>query len=304
MKAFVTGGTGFIGSYLLKALLDQGCEILALRRKESNLSRIKPFAEKIKWVMTEDDWQTVAANYRPDIIYHLAWQGVSAADRISYACQTDNIALLQSVLDIADRSDVSKIVSTGSQSEYGAFTQKVDETYPLHPNTAYAACKVAASYILRTYCEGKGIKWYWLRLFPCFGPGESERWLIPSLIKSICTKQSMDFTPGEQKLAYLYVGEVSQALAAIAHKNAPSGAYNVSADHPMPLREMVTLIRNKINPNFKLNFGALPYRPGQCMYMEGDTTALRREIYSLRTDNFAERMAQTIDYYTNKFKQQ
>lgn len=80
-----------------------------------------------------------------------------------------------------------------------------------------------------------------------------------------------------------------------------SGIYNVCSDNPMPLRTLVEKIRNKVNPNFKLNFGALPYRYGQCMYMEGDTKALRANIYDLNTSDFDDKLDITIEYYLKKY---
>ena len=63
----------------------------------------------------------------------------------------------------------------------------------------------------------------------------------------------------------------------------------------------MSFIRDKVNPSFKLNFGALPYRFGQCMYMEGDTTLLRENLYDLDTRNFEQHLEETISFYVNKY---
>ena len=54
-------------------------------------------------------------------------------------------------------------------------------------------------------------------------------------------------------------------------------------------------------PAFQLNFGALPYRYGQSMFMGGDTTALRTHLYTLDTSSFDRRLKETIDYYTTYY---
>ena len=56
------------------------------------------------------------------------------------------------------------------------------------------------------------------------------------------------------------------------------------------------------DPNFKLNFGTQPYRYGQCMYMEGDTSRLRKNLYQLKTDDFEERLNETIQYYIEMYE--
>ncbi len=110
----------------------------------------------------------------------------------------------------------------------------------------------------------------------------------------------MDLTPGEQRLAYMYVGEVARAICSpISVNKNLSGLYNISSDNPVSLKELVTYIRDMVAPSFKLNFGALPYRLGQCMYMVGDTTKLRQNLYVPDTVTFNEKLKETIEYYIN-----
>lgn len=301
MKAFVTGASGFIGSYLVKHLVDDGHNVLCLKRPTSDLSNLDEYVSKVRWVNNTDDWKAEFKSFAPDIVYNLAWNGVSSADRVIWEKQVSNVSLQQELLDLALEVGCRKFVGAGSQSEYGDFENKIAENYPVKPKTAYAAVKAASLTILKSFCEINNMDWYWFRLFPVFGPHETERWLIPSLIKNIFTQESMDLTPGEQRLAYLYVGECAKAIEMAIYADGKSGVYNVCSDNPTPLKTLVTKIRDRVNPSFKLNFGALPYRYGQCMYMEGDTQALKQNIYQLNTSDFDERLEETIDYYITKY---
>lgn len=302
MRAFVTGASGFIGSYLVKELVDDGHEVLCLKRSTSNLEAIGKYIKKIQFVDYSDNWKTVFCTFKPDIIYNLAWNGVAAADRVYWNRQISNIAMQQDLLELAIQVGCRKFVGIGSQSEYGDFNEKIDEEYPVNPKTAYAAIKVACLTIMKAFCELHKIEWYWFRLFPVFGPHESDNWLIPSLIKNILTEDHMDLTPGEQKLSYLYVGECAKAIMMAIYADNHSGVYNICSDNPIPLKTLVEKIRDKINQNFQLNFGALSYRYGQSMYMEGDTTALRKNIYNLNTSDFDDKLSKTIEYYINIYK--
>lgn len=301
MKAFVTGASGFVGSYLVKVLIDEGHEVLCLKRPSSNLSKLDDYVSKVRWVDNTDNWKESLVAFQPDIIYHLAWDGVTAKERSVWQKQIGNIIFQQELLDATLAAGSKKYVGIGSQAEYGNFKNKIDESYPVCPMSAYAAAKVAALDIVRAFCEINQIEWYWFRLFPLFGPHESDQWLIPSLIKNIFTQESMDFTPGEQKLPYLYVGECAKAIKAAITVDGHSGVYNICSDNPLALKELVARIRDKVRPDFKLNFGAFPYRYGQSMYMEGDTTALRRNIYNIVTSDFEQRLSETIDYYIRKY---
>ncbi|MDD3944486.1 MAG: NAD(P)-dependent oxidoreductase [Bacteroidales bacterium] len=302
MRIFVTGASGYIGSYLVKTLLDKGHELLCLKRKTSDLFRVEKVKAKIKWVDNDEDWKTIVRDFKPEAIFNLAWNGVSSKDRIIWDIQVRNIPMQQELLDIAYECGTKKFIGIGSQSEYGDFEEKIDENFPANPKTAYAAAKLASLTLLKTFCDLYEIEWYWFRLFPVYGPYEMTNWLIPSLIKSICTEDHMDLTLGEQRLPYLYVGECSNAVASAIDVEGKCGIYNVCSDNPVPLKVLVTRIRNKVNPSFNFNFGALPYRFGQSMYMEGDTSKLKKNLYKLNTSDFDQRLDETIEYYKNLYK--
>ena len=302
MRVFITGGTGFIGSYLVKELLRDGHEVLCLKRTTSNLYRLEDFNSDIEWINTTEEWKSRFKEFKPSVVFNLAWDGVSAAERVLWGKQVGNILFQQTLLDLALETGVKKFVGTGSQSEYGAFEGTIDETFPANPKTAYAATKLACLDILRSFCEINSIEWYWFRVFPQFGPYESTTWLIPSLIKAMCTDDHIDMTPGEQQLPYLYVGECARAIASPVHSDNESGIYNICANNPQPLKSLVTKIRNKVNPKFKLNFGALPYRYGQSMYMCGDIKKLSEHLYQIDTSTFDIRLEETIDYYLHLFE--
>ena len=301
MKVFLTGATGFIGAYVLRELLSQGHELTCLKRPTSNLSSLGTAAEQVHWANTDEDWQTIFRDFHPEAVINLAWDGVSSADRIIWQKQVPNINFQQELLNLSAECAVRKFIGIGSQSEYGDFEGVIDENFPVNPKTAYAASKLACQDLLKCFCEINHIEWYWFREFPLFGPGESDRWLIPSLIKAMCTKDSMDLTPGEQLLPYLYVGECAKAIVSPLQTGDKSGIYNVCADNPRPLKELVTMIKDKVNPAFKLNFGALPYRFGQSMFMGSHTDKLARNLYTLDTTSFETHLQETINHYVNLY---
>ena len=302
MKVYITGSSGFIGSYLLRILLKKGYDVLALKRRTTSLFRVDDVKDQVRWINSDEDIEKEITAFAPEVIFNLAWNGVAAAERTDLNVQSSNIPMQQRLLELAAKAGTKKFVGIGSQAEYGAFENKIDETYPAHPNSPYGVVKKESLDLLKDFAEKHAMEWFWFRLFPCFGPTEGDRWLIPSLIKSICTEHSMDLTAGEQKLAYLYVGEVAKAIASAAEAEGKSGIYNVCSNNPVPLKELVTMIRNKINPDFQLNFGALPYREGQCFYMEGSTEKLEKNLYHIDTCSFEAHLNETIEYYLNKYR--
>ena len=297
-RILITGATGFLGVHIAEMLIANGYEVFATKRTTSNLDNCISFVDKIEWIDIENiNWEKVLAEISPEIIIHSMWIGVDAMNRDDWKQQIQNITLTENLLSAAAKASVKKIIGLGSQAEYGNFSKKISENAKLIPTSAYGVIKNTCADMTRVYCESNEIKWYWLRLFPLFGEKESSKWLIPSVIRSIQTQKSMDFTAGEQRYAYLYVKDFAQTILTLIKSSGASGVYNISSSNPQPLKNIITEIRDILNPSFQLNFGALPYRNGQSMHIEGDVSKFEKMIGAVYTSDFQENLKRTIDYY-------
>ena len=301
-KIFITGATGFLGSHIAEHLVNNNLEVIALKRTGSDTSRCKEFEEKINWIELDsaEAWKSKVKDIRPDIIIHCAWIGVEADDRNSWTKQLKNIAFQMSLLEIAESVNLKKFLILGSQAEYGYINEKVNEDRLTNANTAYGSVKLACLEIFKSFCEQKSINWVWLRVFSVFGEREDHKWLIPSLVKKIYTSEEMDLTAGEQKYAYMYVKDFSTVIFTIISKDINPGIYNISSNKLHRLKTLVESIRERINPNFKLNFGALPYRDKQPMHIEGDISKLTDQIGPINFTDFNVALSNTIKYYSSK----
>ena len=124
MKVFVTGATGFIGSYLVKELLRQGHDLLCLKRSSSDLYRLGDASKQVTWVNTTDDWMAAFKTFQPEAVFNLAWDGVSSKDRVIWSKQVGNIALQQTLLDlcVAFVPSARSMASSGTGSESSPFS--------------------------------------------------------------------------------------------------------------------------------------------------------------------------------------
>jgi nucleoside-diphosphate-sugar epimerase len=303
-RVVVTGATGFLGSHIAELLTEEGYEVYGTKRCSSNLSLCSSFSHKINWIDADkENWMFSLEEISPNIIIHSMWIGVDAANRNDKNQQLQNCILTEKLLGLSNKLKISKFIGLGSQAEYGKFFGKITEESPLLPESAYGVAKNMCANMTRIFCEENNIKWFWLRLFPLFGERESEKWLIPSIIKAILTQNAMDFTLGEQKYAYLYVKDFAKAVLEVVKTNACSGIYNVSSSNPLPLKKIITDIRDKINPSFQLNFGKLPYRQGQSMHIEGNVSKFEKWIAKIPSSNFDENLDQTIAYYKKLYNE-
>lgn len=301
-RVLITGITGFLGSHIAETLVQNNVHVIGLKRPGADTWRCKGFEEKIFWIDLDDAgiWKTVIKNFNLHAIIHCAWIGVEASERNVWHKQIRNIDFQMDLLEIAGNVKLEKFLVLGSQAEYGFIDHKVNEDHKTSATTAYGSIKLACLEIFKTFCEQKNINWVWLRVFSLFGEREDQNWLIPSVIKKMQTGDEMDLTPGEQKYAYLYVKDFAGAVYTMLMKTISPGVYNISSDKLHTLRLLVEGIRQQINPQFKLNFGALPYRDGQSMHIEGDISKLTRQIGPIDFTDFIVALSNTISYYTLK----
>jgi len=301
-KVFITGITGFLGSSIAQYLSDNGHEIIGLYRHGSSLKLLKTIENKVTLVLQDNDWVNDIISCKPQIVVHAAWAGVSHNDRDNWDSQLLNIDYLKQVLTIGKDSGAIKFIGLGSQAEYGTFNGMIDENYPANPKEAYGCVKIICTEFVKQYCNYYNMNWYWLRLFSFYGKGESERWLIPSLVKKMITEKEMDLTEGEQKYAYLYVGDLGFAINNIIVNSGRSGVYNISGSSLIKLRDLVERIKGIVNKSFRLNFGKLPYRANQSMHIQGDSSKFKKEFGEFEVSNFDTSLSATINGLIKRFK--
>jgi len=297
-KILLTGASGFLGSHVAEILLDAGHVLLLTKRRESNLWRCSSFINKVQWTNTDlESFEEEVSLFCPDIIIHAAWDGVAAKSRDEWITQIDNLKYQQRLLNLATQLEVKKIIGVGSQAEYGHFDGYIDENYPVNPTSAYGATKLASQIVLKTFCEENDIRWYWFRLFSCFGERESCDWLIPAAIKNMLSDDVMDLTGGEQQYAYSYIKDVARVFLSAVSSDSDSGIYNIAADKLHSIKEVLVIIRDYLNPQFKLNFGALPYRRKQSMINGSINTKTVNAFGRFSVSDFEDKLIQTIKYY-------
>lgn len=298
----ITGASGFIGSHITEKLLSLGHKVIALKRSHSDLWRCKDFEAQVAWVNTDSsNWKKDILGFSPDIIIHAAWNGIDAGERQVWKTQFSNIDFLLDLLDIAAEGKVQQFISLGSQAEYGNLNNRIDEKAEPKPDSPYGIAKLTARRIVQVFCEKHNIKWYWPIIFSVFGPKEDKKWFIPMLINNFLHNKDCDLSLCEQKYDYIYIKDFVEMLVKIHDTQGKSGVYHVSSNSAIPLKEVVETIHGLIKPASKINFGTLPYREGQSMHIEGDSSLFINTFGNTTQTQITEALQTTIDYYKKAF---
>jgi UDP-glucose 4-epimerase len=301
LRFFLTGATGFVGSYVVRRLLTQGHDVCALLRPKTNPWRISDIQQQLIVLRgdleTADAWAASLSDFRPDCVIHLAWQGVGGQYR-NDARQSENVQSSLALLRLAHAVGARSWVGLGSQAEYGPSEVRIAEDHPKRPTTIYGDTKLAVCQTAEKTCLDNGMRFVWLRLFSSYGPKDDPSWMIPYVILELLRGNRPRLTGGEQIWDYLYVDDAAEAIARIAAHDKASGVFNLASGYGQPLRTLIETIRDLIDPKLPLGFGEIPYRPDQVMMLEGDVTRLQNAIGWTALTTTREGLAACVRWYS------
>jgi NAD dependent epimerase/dehydratase len=191
-RVVVTGAGGFIGSHLVEALVKTGADVTALVRYNSgsligNLALLDKSVRgnfRVASGNVEDSDFVFRAIERQDVVFHLA-----ALIAIPYSYEAPrsyvrtNVEGTLNILEAVRRFDVRRVVHTSTSEVYGtALRVPIDESHPLQGQSPYSASKIGADKLAESYYRSFGTPVVTLRPFNTFGPRQSARAFIPTII--------------------------------------------------------------------------------------------------------------------------
>jgi len=279
MRCLVTGATGHIGSYLVRLLLEKGCQVAVLLRPTANTWRIKEILDRVR-VITGDLTSVAEAaqdmqSFAPEVVFHLAWVGVGSSCRNSPA-QLQNLEGSLKLLQLVSQIGCRHYVYLGSQAEYGPCAGILTEDSPVRPTTFYGVTKLSVGLLSQKLCESYNIGFTWLRLFAAYGPMDDPQHLIPTVILSLLSKEKPAMTAGEQRWDYLHVEDVARAIWQSAISPSAKGVFNLGSGQATTVKSIVERIRDLIDPGLPLGLGELQYSHDQIMHLQADISRLRQ----------------------------
>lgn len=301
-KILVTGGSGFVGAAVVRLLLEQGYEVALLLRPSSNTRRIDDLLVQCTVIRGDlskiEDARTALIKFSPHTVIHLAWDGVKGADRNSSE-QMNNVVNSIALYRLTEQIGCAQFVGLGSQAEYGQVSGRISEATATHPTTVYGATKLATSLTLERSAAVSSRPFAWLRLFSSYGPDDDPSWMIPYLIRSLLAGEKPSLTKAEQLWDYIHVNDVAAGIVAAVNFDA-HGFFNIGSGNAKPLREIVSMIRDAIDPSLPLGFGELPYRPDQVMHLEADINALSFATGWQPKISFESGITQTVEWHRHE----
>jgi CDP-glucose 4,6-dehydratase len=314
---FVTGGTGLVGSWLIKRLLDAGADVVYLIRDwvpQSEMVR-KGWMEQVKVVRGDirerDTLERAFGEYEIDTVIHLAAQTiVTIANRNPISTFETNIAGTWNVLEASRRSPkVKQIVVASSDKAYG--DQELlpyDENTPLQGQHPYDVSKSAADLIAYTYTKSFDLPVVITRCGNFYGGGDLN-WnrIIPGTIRSILREQRPIIrSDGNYIRDYFYVEDGAAAYMLLAEQLAmrpdlKGQAYNFSNEIQVSVREIVEHILKAMDSSLTPNIHNETSNEIRHQYLNAQKA--RRELKWEPMFTLEEGLIRTIDWYKDFFNE-
>ena len=245
MNVILTGGTGFIGTHLRKALVEKGHKLLMLVEDE-----FVPGNAKIEYIQTnllnfEVSKENIKA-FKPDAVIHLAWTGIpDYSERIS----KENLDMSIKFLDfIIDETVCEKILVSGSCFEYGIINGECIESDYVTYNSFISWAKISLYEYLKLKAFNNEFQLIWFRIFYVYGPGQREGSLLPYLISSLSKGEVPNIRTPHNRNDFIYIDDVVYGFVKGLEATAKSGIYNLSKGVTSSVLQICQFVEKQFNP--------------------------------------------------------
>lgn len=330
MKVLVTGGAGFIGFHLTKALLRDGHDVSAIDNlndyydpalKRARLEEIRRFAAEhcleAAYSFTQMDLadrEAMASLFKItpfDVVVNLAAQaGVRYSIDHPDAYVDANLVGFVNVLEGCRQSKVKHLVYASSSSVYGMNTKQPFSTTDRvdYPISLYAATKKANELMAHTYSHLFGLPTTGLRFFTVYGPFGRPDMAYFKFTKSILEGDSIDiYNHGEMKRDFTYIDDIVNGIMKIIDviptpqqlsetaAQAPYKVYNIGNNQPVTLRRFIDALEASCGKKAIEN--SLPMQPGDVPVTFADVDELINDTGFKPSTTIEDGVARFVDWY-------
>lgn len=285
----VTGATGAVGCAVVRRALAKGIRVTCIVHQGSKRIGNLPQDDNLKIVECNlSDYNNLQMEGQYGAFIHLSWEKTFGASRDDAEVQTRNIQYTLDAVQLAHRCGCTVFVGAGSQAEYGVQSVDLTPELPVKPESGYGIAKYASGKLSAMLCKSLGMRQCWVRILSVYGPNDGENSLISYLIREFKAGNSPQLTKCEQMWDYLYADDAGEAILAVAEKGVDGKAYPLGSGNGRRLSDYVNNIREVINPDVQVLFGAKDYYPHQPMHLVADITELTKDTGWLPQSSFQE----------------
>jgi NAD dependent epimerase/dehydratase len=278
-RVLVTGAGGFIGSHLSECLVELGAKVRALVHYNSRndwglLELLRPgIRDELEVVLGDltDPFGTVRVLEGCSVVFHLA---ALIAIPYSYLAPAQFVAVncggTLNLLEAARLQGVSRLVHTSTSETYGtAQYTPIDEQHPLRGQSPYAASKIGADKLAESYYLSFGVPVVTVRPFNAYGPRQSARAIIPTIISQGLTRKAIRLGSLAPVRDLTYVTDTVEGfIKAAAAPQAVGEVINLGSGNSVTMQELAGMIVAKLGSGNRIISEPARQRPPASEVME------------------------------------
>jgi nucleoside-diphosphate-sugar epimerase len=281
MKVAVVGGSGFIGTWLVKELLDLGHAVKILDKNQS-----KKFKDIVS-LGDVRDLDFLKKNLKDnDVVYNLAAEHRDDVTPTSLYYDV-NVTGAKNIIAASEFNNINKIVFTSSVAVYGLNNLNPSESCSVDPFNHYGISKLKAEKVLEAWADAKEDRTL-VKVRPVVVFGEGNRGNVYNLIKQVQDNKFMMVGPGNNRKSMAYVGNLAKFLASAGNFGPGQHLFNFANKPDMTVDELVKVICCCLHVNHKVP--RIPFllglAGGYTLDLIGKLTRKKYPISSIRIRKF------------------
>jgi NAD dependent epimerase/dehydratase len=270
-KIFVTGASGFIGSHLVELLLQKNYFVTALCPYSTDnsigwLENIKK-TKKLKIIngdICDEDFITRVTENHEAIIHLAALISIPYSYLSPRTYVSNNIMGTLNILEAGRKNKIKKILHTSTSEVYGsAQYSPIDEKHPLVAQSPYSASKISSDKLAESYYRSFGLEVAIIRPFNTFGPRQSTRAVIPTIITQVLkNKKIIKLGSINTKRDFTFVEDTAKGfIKALETKNIGGETINLGTGTTFSIKEIIEVIREYTKKKFLIKLDSKRIRP-------------------------------------------
>jgi len=271
-RALVTGAGGFIGSHLVEALHGLGARVTAMVHYDArpDLSNLELAPQGVRDAIQiasgniEDPFFVDGAVAGQDVVFHLAALiGIPYSYVAPASVVRTNVEGTLNVLEACRRHRTARLVHTSTSETYGtAQYTPIDERHPLQGQSPYSASKIGADKLAESYHLSFGVPVATLRPFNAYGPRQSERAIVPSIIGQALTRKELALGSLTPQRDLTFVDDTVSAFLAVARSDACVGqVVNAGSGVALSIGELAATVQRVLGTSLPIRHDPDRVRP-------------------------------------------